>query len=66
MNLGGLPTIVPSDTYRLRFMTFMTKHFMGVCTQLEKKKSQKMTKEQARQSIMASKEEIDKLVHQSQ
>ena len=32
VNLGGLPTIVPADAYRERFMTFMVRHFIGVST----------------------------------
>lgn len=32
INLGGLPTIIPSQDYRERFSAFMLRHFMGVCT----------------------------------
>ena len=62
VNLGGLPTIVPADVYRMRFMTFMTKHFMGVSRQDTKRpsKEKRTTKEQARATIMVNDAEIDK------
>ena len=61
--LGGLPTIVPPEVYRVRFMTFMTRHFMGVCTQLtKKKKNQKTSKEMARRSLAVQAEDLDNMV----
>ena len=41
VNLGGLPTIVPAELYRYRFVTFMTNHFIGVSNQLKLRPSSK-------------------------
>ena len=61
--LGGLPTIVPPEVYRVRFMNFMTRHFVGVCTQLtKKKKNQKTSKEMARRSLAVQAEDLDNMV----
>ena len=48
INLGGLPTIVPADVYRNRFIYFMRKNLMGVSRQeaLVESKDKKMTKKQ--------------------
>ena len=48
VNLGGLPTIVPADLYRRRFMEFMERHFIGVGKQDTKRRNRddRSTKEQ--------------------
>jgi len=61
--LGGLPTIIPSLDYRERFAVFMTRHFMGVCTQMNKKS--KLTREEAKNSIAIESEDIDQIIRQS-
>ena len=63
LNLGGLPTIVPAEIYRSRFMQFMTRHFMGVSRQ-DTKKRKRTTKEQADYEIMVQDAEIESITTQ--
>jgi hypothetical protein len=57
INLGGLPTILPSMDYRERFSNFMKRHFIGVCIQMNKKSM--LTKEEAKKSIVDSQNDKD-------
>ena len=64
INLGGLPTIVPADVYRNRFIYFMTKNLMGVSrldVELESK-DKKMTKKQKMASINLQDAQIEKMI----
>ena len=50
VNLGSLPTIVPAELYRRRFMEFMIRHFVGVSRQDTKRRN--AAKEHGKRSIM--------------
>ena len=64
INLGGLPTIVPADVYRNRFIYFMSKNLMGVSRQeaVVESKDRKMTKKQKLATLNIQDAQIEKMI----